>query len=300
MRELNKIPLSGLRAVEAAGRLGTVVGAAEELGVTPGAVSQRIQKAERALGRQVFKRTSTGLILTPSGREILPLLTRGMTDLASAISMVDPSRDNCLTVSAAPIFASRWLVWRLRKFNELYPHIRIRIDPNAMLLNPDHDDVDACVRVGCGGWANVTSEVLLEQRVFPVCTADMATQIKSPEDFANVPIIRENESLHGWAEWLAPHGLSPEILDDGPTYADGSLCLDAAMTGQGVFMAWETLACDAVNAGRITAPFPERAETGAKYCFVTGREKSRKKIVGLFRSWLLSELSESIRDWTVR
>lgn len=298
MRELNKVPLSGLRAVEAAGRLGTALAAAEELGVTPGAISQRIQKTEEALGLPLFKRTSKGLLLTPTGQDIMPLLTRGMTDLASAISVLDSSRDHCLTVSVAPIFASRWLVWRLRKFNDLYPHIRIRIDPNVNLLNPDHDDVDACVRVGCGGWPNVTSELLLEQRVFPVCSPELAKQLSSPSDFAKVPIIRENESLHGWSEWLAAFDLTPDFLSDGPTYADGSLCLDAAMTGQGVFMAWETLACDAVNAERILAPFAQRSPTGAKYWFVTGREKSRKKTVSLFRSWLKSELSNSIRDWT--
>jgi len=298
MRDLNKVPLTGLRAVEAAGRLGTVVKAAEELGVTSGAVSQRIQKAEEALGQLLFKRTSKGLLLTPSGSDIMPLLTRGMSDLASAVSLLDPSRDDCLTISVAPIFASRWLVWRLRKFNDLYPHIRIRIDPNVKLLNPDHDDVDACVRVGCGGWSNVTSELLLEQRVFPVCTSEMAARLSSPGDLAGVPIIRENESLHGWSEWLAAFDLTPDLLNDGPTYADASLCLDAAMTGQGVFMAWETLACDAVHAERIAAPFPQRMETGAKYWFVTGREPSRKKVVSLFRSWLKSELSDSIRDWT--
>lgn len=299
MRELNKIHLSGLRAIEATGRLGTLAAAADELGVTSGALSQRIQKAERALGRVLFKRTSNGLVLTVSGAEMMPLLTRGLTDLSSAVGLMNPARDNCLTISVAPVFASRWLVWRLGRFNALHPKIRIRIEPSVTLLNPDHDDVDICVRVGSGEWPDVNAEFLLEQRVFPVCSPEFADRISEPADLAGVPIIRENEALYGWDFWLKQYGLAPDILGAGPTFADASLCLDAAMTGQGVFMAWETLASDAVKAGRIAAPFQTRVATTARYCFVTGRETSRKKIVAQFRTWLRDELADSVRDWNL-
>jgi DNA-binding transcriptional LysR family regulator len=297
MRELNKVHLSGLRAVEAAGRLGTLAAAAAELGVTAGALSQRLQKAESALGCSLFQRTSKGLVLSAAGAKIMPRLTRGMADLAAAVALADSSHDNCLTVSVAPLFASRWLVWRLRKFNELYPHIRIRIEPNVGLVNPDYDDIDACVRVGCGGWSHVSEELLFDQRVFPVCSAEIAVQLKHPQDLANVPIIRENDMLQGWDVWLRSFDLAPDILGEGPTYAEGSLCLDAAMTGQGVYMAWETLACDALDAGRIAAPFDTRIKTGASYWFITGRDTSRKKNVLQFRSWLREELSASANAW---
>lgn len=297
MRNLNRVQLSGLRAIEAAGRLGTLAAAADELGVTSGALSQRLQKAELALGRTLFLRTSKGLVLTASGAEMMPKLTRGMTELDAAVALADPARDTRLTVSVAPIFASRWLVWRLRRFNERHPEIRIRIEPSVQLLNPDHDDVDVCVRVGCGGWPDVSAELLLEQRVFPVCSAELADRIVCRGDFATVPIIRENDGLHGWAEWLRPHGLLPSILGQGPTYAEASLCLDAAMTGQGVFMAWETLACDALETGRLIAPFDQREKTGARYWFVTGRDTARKRSVSLFRTWLRDELAASVNSW---
>lgn len=297
MQYLNKIHLSGLRTIESIGRLGTLAAAADELSVTPSALSQRLQQAEKALGQPLFVREPKGLSPTDACRRILPNLTTAMTEMNAAVGLLMPKSETSLTVSVAPVFASRWLVWRIRRFNEQYPEISIRIDPNVTIVDPDLADVDVCIRIGCGPWPNVIAEKLLEQRVFPICSADIVDQIKSPEDFANIPIIRENDSLHGWDVWLAPHNLEPSILAKGPTYADASLCLDAAMTGQGVFMAWETLACDALDTGRLVAPFRERIETGATYWSVVSENSLRKRAVKAFRSWLKEELLCSVAHW---
>lgn len=208
MRELNRIPLSGLRAIEAVGRLGTLSRAAEELGVTVGAVSQRLAKAEAALGRTLFARTGAGLVPTPIGAEIVPRLTRGMADLAAAVRLADPGREDRLVVSVAPLFASRWLIWRIQRFNRRHPAVRVRIEPTAQLTSPDETDVDVCIRFGRGGWADGDAERLLEQRVFPVCSADTARLLRHPSDLAAVPIIRESEALVGWDAWLAHHDLA--------------------------------------------------------------------------------------------
>ena len=297
MQNLNKLHLSGLRAIEAIGRLGTLAAAADELLVTPSALSQRLQQAEKVLEQQLFIREPKGLTPTDACRRILPNLTTAMSEMNAAVGLLMPKSETSLTVSLAPIFASRWLVWRIQRFNKLYPEISIRIDPNVTLVDPDMADVDVCIRVGCGPWPNVICEKLLEQRVFPVCSAELADQITSPTDFANVPIIRENDALHGWDVWLASHNLERSVLAKGPTYADASLCLDAAMTGQGVFMAWETLACDALDTGRLVAPFPERIETGAAYWTVVSENSARKRAVKAFMAWLKEELLLSVEHW---
>lgn len=107
-----------------------------------------------------------------------------------------------------------------------------------------------------------------------------------------LPVIRENDRLQGWAEWLTPLGLDPAAIGPGPTYRDGVLCLDAAMPGQGVFMAWETLA-----RGQVFTPFPDRRPTGAAYWFVASRFSARKPTVAAFRTWLQAELDRSVRVW---
>lgn len=112
-----------------------------------------------------------------------------------------------------------------------------------------------------------------------------------------LPVIRENEKLYGWKSWLSDQGIEGYSLPDGPTYADASLCLDAAMTGQGVFMAWETLACDALERGQVSAPFNLRARTGATYWFATSQRSRRKQNVNRFKDWLEAELACSISLW---
>lgn len=295
MYNLNRVHLNGLRAVEATGRLGSLRAAAEELGVTVGAVSQHVQKTERQLGRPLFERTPKGLKPSPLGADVLRHLTAGMSALSAGAALAAGVDSNILTVSAAPVFAGKWLVWRLNGFNEQHPHIRIRIDANVALIDPAFSDVDVCIRVGYGDWPGVRAAKLLDQRVFPVCSRAVAARLEMPGDLAGVPIIRDPNGMFGWDVWLGPHGLDPAMLGDGPVFSDASMCLDAAIAGQGVFLAWETLANDAVKMGRLVAPFPGRHLTGIAYWFVTGRDAGLKPQVRAFRAWLERELAASIR-----
>ena len=297
MRNLNTIPLSALRTIETIGRTGSLGAAAAELGVTPGALSQRLTKAEAALGRPLFLRQPDGLQPTEACQAVLPRLSRAMRDLSGVVGDLSDAADSVLTVSVAPIFASRWLIWRIGQFTALNPHIRIRIEPKIDLVDLDHSEVDIGIRVGRGPQMGEHAVKLLDQKVFPVCSAEMAERVDPPEDLLRLPIIRENDALMGWDVWLAAFDLTLPRRTDGPTYADGALCLDAAMTGQGVFMAWETLACDALERGQLVAPFDTRVDTGAAYWFATGQASARKPAVRTFHDWLVEELDRSIRSW---
>lgn len=297
MRNLNAIPLSALRTVEAIARTGTLARAAEELGVTAGALSQRLAKAEAALGQSLFIRTSSGLKPTEICAQVAPRLTHAITDLSSVVSEIRDVENSTLTVSVAPIFASRWLIWRIRKFHEENAAISVRIVPTTEVVDLDRSEVDIGIRVGEDTAIGIGAIKLLDQRVFPVCSPEISQRIKTPADLTKIPVIRENEALYGWKAWLAEQGISALKLKAGPTYADASLCLDAAMTGQGVFMAWETLACDALERGQIASPFHQRSLTGATYWFATSRISARKPNIIKFRSWLEKELECSVKHW---
>lgn len=290
MHDLNRIALNGLRAIEAVGRLGSLNAAAAELGVTPGALSQRISRTEAQLGQPVFHRSAQGLRPTETGALIVARLSRGMAELAAAVALADPLQDDVLNISAAPLFASRWLIWRLPRFQAAHPDIRVRIEPSVQMAMPGLGGIDVALRVGRGDWPGLRSEKMLDQRVMPVCAPALAARIREPADLLSLPVIRENDRLQGWREWLAPHGLSPGDLRDGPEYADGGICVDAAISGQGLFMAWETLAADPLADGRLSAPLPGRAETGQAYWFVTASEGRRKPAIARFRDWLRREL----------
>ena len=297
MQNLNAIPLSALRAVEAIVRNRTLGRAAEELGITAGALSQRLAKAEAVLGQTLFVRTSKGLKPTEICAEVAPRLTRAITELSSVVADIRSPENNVLTVSVAPIFASRWLIWRIRKFNEQNPDISLRVLPTVEIVDLDHSEVDIGIRVGESPAVGVGAIKLLDQRVFPVCAPNIAARIQTPADLLRLPVIRENERLYGWREWLADQHLPDQKLNPGPTYADASLCLDAAMTGQGVFMAWETLACDALERGQVSAPLDRRSRTKAAYWFATGHHSARKPSVRKFKDWLEAELACSLEYW---
>lgn len=297
MRNLNLVPLSGLRVIEAVGRLGSLSRAAAEMGVTPGALSQRLRKAEEALGRPLFLRHPEGLVAGPALLEVLPQLTRHLAGLDAAAGLLREGGANGLTLSVAPLFASRWLIWRLHDFTEANPGIALRLDPSMEIGDLEAEGIDAAIRVAEHPGDGVEAVKLLDQRVFPVCSMAQAAALKQPRDLLDLPVIRETEALHGWADWLAAAGLEGAALRPGPTYRDGALCLDAAATGQGVFMAWETLAGDAVRLGTVAAPFALRARTRLSYWFVTTPASARKPAVRRFGAWLAEAVARSRADW---
>lgn len=291
MKDLNRVHLSGLRAVEAVARLGTLAAAADELGVSIGAVSQRVARAEAALGVTLFLRGRAGMVPTEAGSAMAGLLTAGFTQINAAVSEATRDRRGTLVVSVAPIFAARWLVWRLPRFSARHPGIRVRIESAVGLVDPNTSDVDLCLRIGRGPYPDVRAEKLFDQRVMPVCAPEMAVRLKAPADLRHVPIVRDMNAAYSWSDWLGPEGLSEDILPDGPEFSDGSLCFDAAMGGAGVFLAWETLDLHAMQAGRIVAPFPGRHPTGQSYWLVSARDRSLSDGQRSFIRWMKEELA---------
>lgn len=290
MKGLKRVQLNGLRALEAAGRLGSLQRAADELGVSPGAVSQQIIKTERQLALAVFERTAAGLRPTRSGAALLARLTSGFRELDLAVSLASEQSDTTLTVSVAPVFASKWLVPRLAGFRKNHPDLRIRMEATTELVDPDRSDIDVCVRVGSGNWERVKADFLIPQEVFPVCTPDLAAKLKEPRDLAGLPIVRDANSNLSWNIWLEPFGLTDAILSAGDTFTDASLCLDAAISGQGVMLAWQTLAVDALRTGLLVAPFSHRVASGYGYYMITSASRKEPAKVARFRSWLKAEI----------
>ncbi|MHB2264083.1 LysR substrate-binding domain-containing protein [Aliihoeflea sp. PC F10.4] len=293
MRELNRIHMNGLRATEAIGRLRSLQAAADELGVTIGAVSQHLGRLESALGHALFTRTPRGLVPTEFGRSFLPRLTTGFSELESALRSARLDRANLLTLSVAPVFASKWLVTRLARFSERHPGITVRLDASTTLVDPDTSDVDLAIRVGNGKWPGVRTRFLLPQEIFPVSAPTLAERLREPHNLTTVPIVRDANSTLKWATWLDQFGISENALPDGHAFTDAALALDAAIAGQGVMLAWQTLAQDALATGQLVAPFPHRAATGLGYWAVTSATTRPAKAVSDFIAWLEEEIDRT-------
>jgi LysR family glycine cleavage system transcriptional activator len=295
MRELNRVHLNGLRALEAAARLGSLQKAADELGVTPGAVSQHVIRAEQQLGRTVLERTREGFRPTEFGAAILPRLAAGFRELEAATIAARRHEENILTISVAPVFAAKWLVFRLARFAELRPDIRVRIDATTTLVDLDASDVDLAIRVGPGGWPGVVAEHFMDQEVFPVCAPVLAQRLASPADLRAVPVVLDANSSISWDGWLSPHGMSQKDLSIGNSFTDAAMALDAAIAGQGVFLGWQILAEYALRTGALVQPFARRVKSGAGYYLVTSAARRESRAVADFKTWIRDEIAETGR-----
>ncbi|PLL10080.1 LysR family transcriptional regulator [Tabrizicola sp. TH137] len=283
--------LSALQVAEAVARLGSMRAAADELNVTPGAISQQINKLEARLGRKLFERRSRGIVPTELGERIAVHLSLGFQEIRRGLALIHERDDNVISISVAPVFAGRWLVWRLHRFSEAFPGARVQVEATVEIVDPAMAGIDACIRVGRGEWPGVRATQLIEHRVFPVCAPELARCIRQPADLAHVPIIRDTRSMFDWDTWLRPNNMSKNVLGDGPLFSDSSIGLDAAIAGQGVLLAWETLATDAISSGRLVAPLPGRFKSGLSYWFVEPEGTRRRAVVAAFRKWLVTELS---------
>jgi len=294
MKNLNLVHLNGLRALEAVGRLGSLQAAADELGVSIGAVSQQIIKAESQLGHLVFERRPKGLVPTDIGRPVLSRLSEGFEKMSEAVALAQRRDNNCLTISVAPVFASRWLVRRLESFARQFPDIVLRIDATLRLVDPASSDIDLGIRVGSGNWPGVVSELILAQEVFPVVAPWLIEGLKLPRDILAIPAVIDSQAMFDWNVWLEQAGLAGEKINPRHLFNEASLCLDAVMSGQGVMLAWQTLTADAVSEGRLAVPFKIRTKTGFGHYFITARDQRESQKVKVFKSWLRKELASSM------
>ena len=279
MRNLNTLHLNGLRALEAVGRLGSLQAAADEMGVTIGAVSQQVIKAEAQLGRPIFQRLPKGMVPVAAARPLLAGLTEGFQSLSHAVTLGRQTDETLLTISVAPVFAARFLVHRLDRFSRRHPDIRLRIDATTALADLGAGDVDLGIRVGRGSWPGVDAELLMMQRVFPVVAPALAETLREPADILKLPAIIDGPAMFSWDVWPPRH-----------VFNDASLCLDATMAGQGVMLAWQTLAGFALEQGRLVKPFQLEAPTGMGHYLVTRSGSRPPAKVRAFRDWLREEM----------
>ena len=293
MDRLSRIHLNGLRAVEAVARRGSLQRAADELGVSPSAVSQLVGRAEKQLGRMVFDRKRSGLVPTEFGRQFSAKLSAGFRELAGAVALAEDSADNTLVVSVAPAFASRWLVPRLSRFFAASPEIMLRIDASTRLADLDRSDIDLAIRMGDGSWPGVRAELLLDQLIFPVCTPVIGARLKTVADLAHEWVITDENSMISWERWFEQAGVAPVTPLKGASFTDPLLCLDAVIAGQGVMLASQLLAADALADGRLVAPFGITADSGLGYYVVTSAEKRPSRKVAAFKRWLEEEASKT-------
>lgn len=290
--------LNALKAFEASARHESFTDAATELFVTHAAISRHIRELEETLGTELFNRTGRGVELTEAGTRLGERLTPLFDQLADAAreaAAVGATRT--LRVSVEPAFASRWLVGRLAKFNELHPDIELTIDSTDRLVDFYADDVDIGIRYGNGNWEDTEASKLSDVVIFPVCDPKLLEKVPTltPEGLNDFTLLHESRK-QWWADWLAAAGVKAE-MDWRGTVFQSHLAIEAAEAGAGFALGDQILCTDALVEGWLAKPFTTDMKDHGAYWIVRKKGSKETSIVKAFREWLLSELVDTNRKF---
>lgn len=275
-------PLNGLRAFEAAARAESFAKAAEELGVTAGAVTQQIRQLEAFLGFALFARRPHGVALTDAARQALPRLSRGFDELAQAIEALRAGNSGrALTIAALPCLAQLWLSPRLADLRAAFPDLQISV--SAMEAPPDprrepHDLALFYAAFDGGGE---------QDAILPVCAPALAARLSTLHDLAGQTLLHDAVWRDDWRRWLRFVG-APADVDParGPTFSLYSLALDAALSGSGVMMGRRSLIGPHLADGRLVAPFDMAMPTGDRLALALARLRDRHPLVDAVKARL--------------
>ena len=290
-------PLNALRAFEAAARHLNFSRAADELSVTPGAVSQQIQNLEDYIGVALFKRTPKGLLLTDPAQIALPALREAFDRLVEAASMLTAAVDGRrLTVTVAPSFAAKWLVPRLGRFETLHPQVDVWISAGMELTDFNSGEVDLAIRYGTGRYPGLEVTRLMQETVIAVTSSDLLERqpLNELSDLSDHVLLHDgspdaDESCPDWTMWLAARGVKGVDGSRGPRFNQSSLVIEAAIGGRGVALAKRALAQADLDAGRLVAPFQIATAVDFAYYLVHPKAKGRLPQVKAFTAWLNAE-----------
>ncbi|HTJ96004.1 MAG TPA: LysR substrate-binding domain-containing protein [Rhodocyclaceae bacterium] len=287
------LPLRGLQALEAAARHLSFARAAEELHVTPAAISQHIKQLEEHLGYPLFKRES-GLQLSDAAQGVLHQLGSAFDGLERASTQLRVAQTNRpLVVSLPPTFASRWLIPRLERFQTQHPEIDLRLLASTRVVDFDVEDVDMAVRYGHGRYPGLHVERLRQENMLVVANPRVAANLREPTDLCNSVLLHYTTATDpifpDWPTWLRSAGVTVTTPLRIQEFGDINLVIEGALAGLGAGMVWQSLVEEQITQGRLIRLFPEQPLSNA-YHFVCPPQRLNLPGVTVFRDWLLSEI----------
>lgn len=294
------LPLNALRAFEAAARHLSFAKAADELNVTPGALSHQIRGLEEQLSVKLFERKVRAVALTAEGRELLPDLQTGFSHLRTAVEKLAlRETSNVLVLSTPPGFTSKWLAPRLYRFSSAHPEADVRVSSSMALANFRTDGIDAGIRtlsIPAPEIGDLDIELLMEIEYLPVCSPRLGLKRGSKptrERLKGVPLIHDESfaAMPDWRAWSEAAGLPEMEHMRGLRFNSPDHALDAAIQGAGLLLANHMLAYDDLRTGRLVAPFPGMLPSRRGYYLVTPKSRRPHPQVEAMRIWLREEVA---------
>lgn len=288
--------LSALRAFETAARHLSMTRAAEELHVTPGAVSLQVRDLEAALGLKLFERRPRALALTADGADYAETLRTAFRLVREATSaLTSRAHGSVLTVTCTAGFAMQWLVPRMGRFEEAHPQIDVRISASHRVMDFRRDGIDLAIRHGLGGYEGLVSERLLDDDLVPVCVPALAGKLgpsPQPDALAHVPLIHD-VYRRDWQLWLEAAGATSVDGTRGPIFTDGNGTHDAMKAGLGVALMRLSFVEKDLADGAVVTPFPLGLSSRLAYHLVYPAAALDRPAAAAFRRWLVAEVAAS-------
>jgi LysR family transcriptional regulator, glycine cleavage system transcriptional activator len=285
-------PMQALRAFEAAARTSSLSRAAESLHLTHGAISHQIKSLEADLGVRLVERAGRGIRLTDEGERFASRVRAILSDLGDAVREVNErANPRQLRVSVMPSFAARWLLPRIGRFFASHPDIDVDVSANNAIADFKRDDVDVAIRQGLGAWPGVTTEFMLDDVYFPVCSPRLAKGRlpAHPSDLARYILLRSEGDL--WKPWFEEADLDWPEPSRGPMYSDSSHTVQAAIEGQGIALARTSLLGNDLRNGVLIRLFEIEVPSPRKYFLVYPPRLADSPNLIAFRQWLFDEVA---------
>jgi LysR family glycine cleavage system transcriptional activator len=283
-------PLSGLRAFDAAARLGSFRAAADALGVTPSAVSHQIKALERALGSPLFHRQGRDVVLSEAGTSLAPFVRQGFLAFDRGAALVrGRARARQIRVSTLAFFSQTILIPNLAKFSTRWPDYDVRIEVTTRYVDFDRDDVDLAIRYGTGRWSGLECTELLRISGMPVATRAYLAErrLDKPADLAVARLIHDSAQPRAWSAWLTAQGVSQRDESRDLRFDSAPATLQAAEQNLGVALAIDPLVHLWPGFGkRLVAAFPGLTGPRARYWLVRRPESDVDPKIKAFISWV--------------
>jgi LysR family glycine cleavage system transcriptional activator len=292
IQQLRRVPLSSLRVFESAGRCGSFVLAALELGISSSAVSHSIRKLEESIGIQLFERTTREVKLTFKGRVLIEHVQRGLDEMQRGFALAKTEEPPPLRLHTAPSFGAQWLMPRLSGFVEAYPAIDLRFSASTDYAQFENDDFDLDIVYG-EPRSSVNEKVpLAVEHLTPLCSPEIAETIQTPQDLYKQRLIQCDVQMQQWKGWFEANHLMPPH-HYALRFDRSNMAIAAAVNGMGVVLESTLLAESELKTGRLVPPlkgYTHDIQYVGHY-LVYPKRRTPHAAAHEFIKWLLEELN---------
>jgi LysR family glycine cleavage system transcriptional activator len=290
---IQRTPVSWLRMFDAAARHLSFSAAAQELHVTPSAVSQQVRLLEHRLGKALFQRHTRGLRLSVAGEMLLPVCRQSFDHLdAGLLELFGEQSGQRLVIRVALGFARSWLLTRLAEFSVAHPDIPVRLVASVWTGEPLDPNIEIDIRMVNGPVAGMATHLLTQDEIFAVCSPSLVlgpVALETVADLPAHPLLHSIGFAQGWSDWLAAAHLKRGVRPGDMEFDSMLLAEEMAATGYGIALSRSSFAHDLVEAGRLVPLFDVRIKAKDNIALVHALGLRATSPAALFRDWLLAQ-----------